>query len=64
MALFCRHGGECSGCGSCRPDGQYTCPVCGRELDEIDRVYSVDEIIIGCEYCVRSSRAEDILKGE
>ena len=60
MAYQCiLYGGECSGCGGCREDTQYYCPICG---EEVDAVYvSADGDVVGCDNCVSYKDAWEVL---
>lgn len=54
MALTCITGGkECDGCGNCKQEDIFNCPVCGKELTDWDELYTnIHSDVVGCEYCV------------
>ena len=43
------------------PEELYFCPVCDRELDYSEEVYTTDGEVIGCEYCVDRKDAGEVL---
>ena len=64
MSLACITGGKiCDGCMRCREgnDSELHCPVCGNELGPDDYIFiDEDDVILGCEYCVKKHYAEDV----
>lgn len=54
---------ECDGCGDCQEEKIYNCPVCGAEVGGGDTLY-IDNYgnTLGCEKCVFSKEAADILE--
>jgi uncharacterized OB-fold protein len=64
MAYMCvKADRECDGCGDCRPDPHYYCPVCGEEVYETVFVSDVGEVI-GCENCAGIKEPHEVLDDE
>lgn len=63
MAMHCcKANRECDGCGGCFDSPpSMKCPNCGHALDFGEQVYKADSEVIGCDYCLTASLAEDEL---
>jgi hypothetical protein len=62
MAYRCVNGNhECDGCGRCKKEKSYYCPICGEEVYETVFV-SNDGEVIGCENCAQIKEPCDMIK--
>lgn len=65
MSYHCvRFGGrECDGCGACKEEPSYRCPICKHEVCET--VFVNDEgVVIGCEHCAEIKEPHEVLSNE
>lgn len=64
MAYQCvKSGRECDGCGDCRADIHYYCPICYAEVYETVFVNNEGDVI-GCEHCADIKEPHEVLDGE
>lgn len=62
MSVYCKYGGQCVGCMSCRSDESLRCPVCGTELERDNRIYMDSSgQIVGCCDCIEEKEAWEVL---
>lgn len=61
MSFICINSGKlCTGCGGCREEKEYRCPIC---YEEAEYLYTnADGEIVGCEECITKQRAEAVLE--
>lgn len=61
MAYHCKCGNrECDGCGNCKEDHTYICPICGEEVFETVFV-SNDGEVLGCDNCAQIKEPCDMI---
>lgn len=56
-------GHECDGCGECKQEPHYYCPLCNREVCETVFVNDAGEVI-GCENCAEIKEPHEVLENE
>ena len=65
MAMHCcKANRECDGCMRCQESStRMYCPNpdCQHPLDYVEQVYKLGGEVIGCDYCITASLAEDEL---
>ena len=62
MAYMCKRGNhECDGCGECRKEKTYYCPICGEAVSETVFV-SNDGEVLGCDNCAQIKEPCDMIE--
>lgn len=64
MAYLCKYNNrECIGCGDCRSEKSYYCPICGEEVYEVVYVTN-DGVVLGCENCAQIKEPCDMIQDD